>query len=454
MKQRINFAVAVASFALASCGEGFLDVRRDANQVVPSNVEDYQAILDNSSIMNETSLGLGMIGAGEFYVSDNGLQAISPANAWQLNAYLWVNDTFEGGEARDWNNPYERILYANLALDVDRVAPSYASRQALDAVKGQALFHRAWNYFQLAQTFCDYYREGVEQPGLPIPLDYDITATTKWHSLKETFDRIVQDLELAIVLLPNATAHQFQPSRTAAYAFLARVMLYLADYERAKEAAERALLERGELLDFNKLEASSRYTFSGYVYGNNNPEVIFHSHNTAPTIMSNTRMNVDSMLYRLYEANDLRKTMYFETEQDGRIHFKGSYRGSGAYFTGLATDELYLVMAECDARAGDLASSESYLNALLENRYAAGTFTGVDFSGMAAEKALAIVLDERRKELYMRGTRWGDLKRLNAEERFATSLERAFDGKRYALLPNGPNWSYPFPDNELRHIER
>src|SRR5690606_20584701 len=100
-------------------------------------------------------------------------------------------------------------------------------------------------------------------------------------------------------------------------------------------------------------------------------------------------------------------------------------------------------------RRGDLSVGQTYLNMLLEKRYQTGTFVDMDFSDMDEQEALATVLNERHKELYMRGMRWGDLKRLNTDERFATSLEREFEGRLYELKPNAINWAYPLPDNEI-----
>lgn len=452
MKTVIKLYMLPTILILASCGKEFLDVKREAHQVVPSTIEDYQAILNNNSIMNVSSLGLGMIGGGEFYVSEEILATITRPNLWQRNAYLWLSDTFDNDEARDWNNPYERILYANLALDVERITPVTFEQTAWETAKGQALFHRAWNYFQLAQTFCDYYQKnsGQEQPGLPMRLEYDVSTLVPRYTLQETFEQILKDLENAVEILPEITPHQFQPSKAAGYALLARIRLYLGDYEQASNAADIALRHWAELLDFNTLDSNLRYTFSEFTNGDNNPEVIFYCHNTAPTIMTNSRMHVDSNLYKLYDNNDLRWPMYFGVEPDGRIQFKGSYTGSGAYFTGLATDELYLIKSECAARQGNLHSAQTYLNTLLERRYFEGNFTFLDFSNMDQLQVLETVLKERQKELYMRGVRWGDLKRLNSEDQFVTSLERFFDGQRYELTPTSSGWAYPIPDNEVR----
>lgn len=440
-----------AGLLIVSCGQEFLDIRRDANQVVPSMIEDYQAILDNNSVMNQTSFGLSMIGGGEFSVSDEVLKSFSSSNIWQRNAYLWLSDVFEGAEASDWNNPYQRILYANLALDVTEITPTPQLLSEWNTVRGQALFHRAWNYFQLAQTFCDNYKFDDEQDvlGLPLRLEYDVTAPITRQSLRETYGRILMDLEEAINLLPEVVVHQFQPSKAAGHALLARVYLYTGDYVKAEHAASLALAYGDELLDFNLLDWNQQYSFSNYAYGDNNPEVIFHSHNTVSTIMANNRMNVDSALFHSYSQNDLRSVIYYDIEADGRVSFKGSYQGGGAYFTGLASDELFLIKAECAVRQGDLFSAQSYLNRLLQKRYITGTFVDIDFSEMADHEALTIILNERRKELYMRGTRWGDLKRLNTDSRFAISLEREFEGRKYTLQPNETNWSFPIPDNEI-----
>ena len=54
--------------------------------------------------------------------------------------------------------------------------------------------------------------------------------------------------------------------------------------------------------------------------------------------------------------------------------FKGSYNGTLFAFTGLATDEIFLVRAECRARTGDINGAMDDLNRLLQQRWKTGTF--------------------------------------------------------------------------------
>jgi hypothetical protein len=177
-----------------------------------------------------------------------------------------------------------------------------------------------------------------------------------------------------------------------------------------------------------------------------NDEVIYHVIYNYPEILSNYISIVDSNLYRSYDANDLRKYLYFDTS-DGNPRFKGGYDGY-TDFAGIATDEIYLIRAECYARTGDVAHAVADLNTLLSSRYKAGTFT--PYKTTDASDALAKILTERRKELLYRGLRWTDLRRLNKDSRFAITLKRNLNGEIYTLPPNDVRYVYPIPDEEIR----
>lgn len=433
---------------LASCGKEFLDIKREAHQVVPSTIEDYQAILNNNAIMNITSYGLASLGSDEYYCSPEVLDALSASNQWQRNGYIWADDVYEGREVNDWNNAYQRILYANLALGVaERPVPE--QDEAYNQVVGQALFHRAWNYYQLMQTFCKPYNQttAAEESGLPLRLEYDVTVQPERASLAQTYEQIVQDLTGALNLLSDRQLVKFQPTRSAANALLARLFLLSEDYALARQHAEAALAVHGELLDFNEIDTTEHFSFTSSAYGEGNPEVIFYCHNTSVTILVESRLQVDTTLLSLYYDGDLRKPIYYRENAGGRINFKGSYRGNVNYFTGLAVDELYLIVAECFAREGDLNGAADALNTLLRHRYTSSAFKPIVFQDQ--DTALSIILTERRKELYMRGTRWEDIRRWNKEPQFAITLVRKVNDDVYTLEPGATKWVWPLPENEV-----
>src|SRR5690606_10972867 len=142
----------------------------------------------------------------------------------------------------------------------------------------------------------------------------------------------------------------------------------------------------------------------------------------------------------------LRRQAYFRDVSDRKV-FKGSYRGGVAFFTGLATDEVYLTRAECAVREGDLETAYKDLNFLLSKRFDSDTFRPI--AGLNRDELLEFVIKERRKELVLRGIRWEDLRRLNKEVAFQTTLIREVNGQRYELTPESARWVWPIPDNEI-----
>jgi hypothetical protein len=89
-------------------------------------------------------------------------------------------------------------------------------------------------------------------------------------------------------------------------------------------------------------------------------------------------------------------------------------------------------------------SALSDLNTLLVRRYRAGSFSGHSLTDQ--KQVLQLVLSERRKELLLRGVRWVDIKRLNAQGA-GISLSRTVKGTVYSLAPLSPRFALPLPEN-------
>lgn len=127
-----------------------------------------------------------------------------------------------------WNKPYEYIRTCNILL---QKADEYEGEAAsIAASVGAAHFFRAWQHFYLLQRF----------GGVPIVdhvLDVDDPVVTgARNSRYEVAHFIASDLRAAIPLLPKETeiaaADKGKVSREAAKAFLARVLLYEATWEK------------------------------------------------------------------------------------------------------------------------------------------------------------------------------------------------------------------------------
>jgi hypothetical protein len=187
---------------------------------------------------------------------------------------------------------------------------------------------------------------------------------------------------------------------------------------------------------------------------NNMPEVIFQSNfpktgNILEGIVCSGCI-VDTDLIASYAPNDLRLSVYYRREGQpisDTFTLKGSYSGTIFPFSGLATDEMYLIRAECRARDGNAAGSLADLDSLLSHRWVPGTFVPYANS-FTAVQALDTVLAERRKELAFRGIRWSDLRRLNQEGQGIT-LYRMINGQGYSLPPGSNGYTLPIPPDVI-----
>ncbi|WP_341843044.1 RagB/SusD family nutrient uptake outer membrane protein [Chitinophaga caseinilytica] len=429
----------------------WLNVPRTKQDVVFSTLKDYQALLNNTSILNAALPTIGLIGCDNLIVLDKNIQSLPVI---ERNSYVWNKDIFEGRNSVEYSTSYLAINYANVVLDgIEKIGRSSSNYHEFNSIKGQAHFFRAIYYLELASLFCKpfYDQTASEDKGLCLRKSPDINEIVKRSSLAETYKLILEDARLSADLLTSANNVKTQPTKKAAYLLLARIYLNMSNFENAKKYTDSCLLLGNSLIDFNIVPRESLpYRFPDFKGGND--EIIFYAQgNLYQTIYpsENTAVSlVDTLLYRQYELTDLRRKVFYREFDSITIKFKGSYTGVASNFCGLATNEAYIIRAECNARMGNLPDAIKDINDLLRKRYQRGTY--VDFWSDNQDVVLRKVLLERRKELPFTGLiRWQDLRRLNLDPSLATSIFRYNKGVLIELKPNDSKYVYPIPQNEI-----
>lgn len=432
-------------FLTVSCGKEFLDVKRQSNQVIPSTIDDYLALLSETSVMvRETPGTLMLIGGEEYTISDEFYNALIGSNIVEKNAYLWEAEIFEGLESKDWNRAFQRIMYANLAREVEHLAvKTEEERRHLSNTLGVALFQHAWNYFRLMLMFGEPYHLDIENKQCPIPYreDYDVEDPGQTLTYRMIFDKLIDNLSMAATLLEDTQPSKVTPNRAAALTLLAKIYLQLYDYEKALQYSDLAIKASQELLDYNSLDVDIAYPFTPN-YGKTNPEVLLFQLTISVLTPSRTRMELSEELWEIYEDGDLRKKAFFSI-RDGRRVFSGSYEGGATMFVGISTSETYLIRAECNARLGVLDKALNDLNYLRSHRFDRESF--VPLESKSKDDIMRFVLEERRRELCFRGVRWEDLKRMNAEGLYTVDLHREINGTEYFLRHDDERWNWPLP---------
>lgn len=451
MKNKMNLRlllIAIIVLIAAACDKYFLEEKPDKALLIPESLSDFQALLDNASIMNQTPY-LPLVACDDLYTSDAGYNSTS---SLIRNTYIWrKDDLYEGATTvHDWNWPYQAIYYANTVLEgLENMPKSKQAETEANNLRGQALFFRAFFHYLLAQEFAAPYQKDTAESerGIPIRISSNVQNKYTRGKLKEVYDQIVKDLLEAENLLPLHVSYNTRPNRDAGLALLARVYLAMHEYSKALEYSMKCLQSDRKLLDYNSLPLMDAWPFP-ISYKDQNEEVLFYSTVLSVSFLSSaTTTFVDDKLYSTYLDGDLRKQAFFSINPSG-VRFKGHYSGTSGVFSGIALDEVYLIKAECNARLGNVNNAMDDLTTLIKTRWD-NKSDFPNFKSQNESDALNLILEERRKQMLFRGMRWTDLRRLNLDDRFALTLSRTVNDIEYTLSPNDLRYIFPIPDVEM-----
>ncbi len=459
---RLLMTLTVLLLLQTGCKKDFLDQRPDLSQVVPKTLADCQALLDDYTRMNASYADHGEAASDNYYFTDAVYDGLADVNNSPENKrnYSWHP---QGEHVAQWLTGYQVVYNANLVLST--LEKLSLEDSGYRAVRGSALFFRAFAFYHLAQLFCKPYTAATAgtDPGIPLRLRPDPTEVSSRGTVQQVYERITADLLEAVSLLPVEVQVKSRPSKAAAYGALARSYLSMEDYAEAGKMADECLKLQGTLIDYNATSFSPTATTvgsdpSGASFARFNAEVIFQSV-TSYSSMEIEKTQIHPALYSSYGAKDRRRSVFFFEVTDwmgqptGQVGFRGNYDGAyygqlyAAYFMGLATDEMYLIRAECQARAGNTVLAMQDLNILLSKRMEPPY---VSRTAGSAHDALVQILAERRKELVFRTLRWTDLRRLNKDPEFAVTLQRDMNNIPYTpLQPNDLRYTFLIPTREV-----
>ncbi|MBO9573937.1 MAG: RagB/SusD family nutrient uptake outer membrane protein, partial [Chitinophagaceae bacterium] len=389
--------IVTISILLASCNK-YLEKSGDPTKRVPRTVRDVLLLLDQ-----QIPSGPIDIASDQFFVTDPMFDIIDWSEP-EIDLYTkwipnwtgtFINDDF-------WKQPYKAVFNANICLETLAGAQVTTTNKAdYERALGAAYFERAFAFTTIAWQFAKAYNEATAKTDLGVVIDLHSEVTEKLNrsSVEETYAQIISDLENSLKHLPETGDHPLRPSQMAARGLLARVYLSMRKYDKALEQCNFVLQKRNELLDFNNpADVNIGYVYPMQLqrYGK---EMIYNKQSyTPPNYTGNLfYFPVDSNLVKSYAVNDLRKTAWFQYGTfvaDEFARFYGSPEGR-PIMSGICVDEIYLIRAECYARANEVGKAMKDLNDLLVTRWKSGTY--IPFTASTKEEALEIILEERRK---------------------------------------------------------
>jgi len=442
MKQALFLLFFTTLLATLPGCKKYLDKKSNDSLVVPKTLNDLQGLLDDAFTMNSVTPSLEESSADDYFLTEDRVLSMPTAYkqiyTWDFNQFKFQND---------WSKNYLPVYNANVCLETLASIPKTTfNEQQWNNVKGSSLFYRAYSFLNLVWQYSKAYDETTSSTdlGIVLRLGSDFNVPSKRSTVKESYQQIIADARESLSYLPVHPLHVMRPSRAAAFGLLARAYLSMRLYDSALKYSAACLAIKDDLMDFNN-DADINGSLSGNApFKKFNKETVFYTEMFNSVFLhSYSNGFTDTVLYSLYDSNDLRKQAYF-VQNSGYTKFKGTYSANkNILFTGIATDEMYLTEAECMVRTNNISGGMDVLNQLLQKRWNV-TVTYIPLTANTRDSALHIILTERRKELLFRGLRWIDIKRLN-KEGFNIVPTRKFGGMVYSLPPNDNRYALPIP---------
>lgn len=438
---------------MASCDD-YLDIK-PKGMVIPEKCEDYEKLLNYAQLMKASDSYPNFMTDDVFLPYDDDLTGgYVSLELPDQRLYTFDSEVFGDGESDGlWEYSYNRIYTYNVIIQ-EVMGSTQATEDHKKQVRAEALMGRAFEYLTLVNAYGKHYdpATAATDPGVPLMLDEDINKTNLQRaSVQAVYDQIKKDLDEAAFDLPERPVlNAFRASKPVGYGMLARMYLYMGNYEKALENAKISLEHNSALQSILPYEVVDVNKWIGRINvpdRANNPENIYIR--LAPyTFGLSSSVYGSEDLIKLYDKEkDMRYLLYFTRYIDG-VDSDYDFWAPFLYTNmAMATPEIYLIAAECEARIGKIENAMKYINTLRDNRIK----DNVALTASTKQEALKLVLEERRRELTFVGcTRLIDLKRLNREPEFAKTIIHEVDGVEYKLEPNSPKYILPIPPTVLR----
>lgn len=433
------FLVAATMISFVSCTR-YLDIK-PYGETIPQTAEEFAALLHE--MIEEIDYG------EEVIMGDMGSKVDLECCADNLAANLTISPggdrlKFYVGEGLSnkqllYSNLYECIRTCNIIIDN---LEERDSRQGRD-VLGTAYAIRGVCYYNLLRDFCQWPGAGMTSiPGVPLVTTFDMEARPVRSSYMQTVQQIESDLLTAVDYDIQDPIYRFNSD--VAKGYLARLYFWTQQYKPAAQYASE-LLQKYPLLD----AAPYREMMESVVAKKGNmlfkAGILFESGTSSDDNTGREWLKNRPCTRQFYD-------LFAEKERDVRfgLSIDRKRRPVKYPFSCMRGAEMQLILAESYYHEGEPGKALAALNELRRKRiadavdYTEQTLPAVnsddliqaDAKGNALTPLLYAIHCERRKELFLEGDRWYELKRNGCPEFWV-----AKQGVKYTTC----SWMYTFP---------
>ncbi|MFB6318547.1 RagB/SusD family nutrient uptake outer membrane protein [Saccharicrinis sp. FJH54] len=467
MKTKLIYVAGLLLFSVAftSCNKDFLTEEPILQQTNEFTLSTFKGL-------NQATLGaytpfvdVAWYGRNFILASDlrGGNAKISPKSSGRFRTeYQWGYN--EGTAPGLWTTAYDAIARANNVINAieDGFSEIEVEQQEIDNVKAECLFIRAIGHFDMVRLYAQPYAYGKTSLGVPVILKTEM-GLPKRNTVEEVYAQVVSDLlEAESLMSPSYVRDGGNDERAfvslpAVQALLARVYLYMEDWQNAANyatkviksgkfqmytAAEYTTYDNGGVFGLEAAKVPGEVIFDVYGSegnsGNEGWDVI--SYMLSPDGYGDVGASMD--LVTLYEEGDVRGNLFRTHPDYGDALWSLKYPGKNGNLREdnvpvLRLSEMYLIRAEAilkGAIVSGVTAVDDY-NMIRTNR------------GLAAASTVSIpdIYTERRRELCFEGHQFFDLART---ERSLERTDYAGSINQNVAFPDY-KWAAPIPLGEI-----
>ena len=436
--KRTIYILLFCAVILTSCTK-FLDIK-PYGEVIPKTADEFSSLLN--SILEEIDYGEEVIIGNpssavdiECYSDNFETNIVLSQSANSLALYVGAHMSTK---QYVYSDLYEVIKDCNIVIDNLEERDTRLGRDVL----GTAYALRGICYYNLLRNCCEPPVGNLQGLGVPLVTEFDMEARPIRSSIDKTILQAESDMLKAIGYDVQDKIYRF--NNDVMEGFLARLYFWSGQWAKAKTYAGKVLAKYPLI---NGTEYTEMITSGMSPRGN----MIIKGFVLSESGVTNDYSANESAL-RSRPVSRRFVEIFEEKEKDIRygLSFNKKREQVKPGFGCLRSAEMQLILAESLYHSGDAPGALEALNELRRNRITdvvdytmethpavnADEYITVDVNGEPLTPLLNAILNERRKELFMEGDRWYELKRNGRPEFWV-----ARHGRKYTTY----KFMYTFP---------
>lgn len=401
----------------------------------------------------------------DIYPSTNIPNLIKATSPTKTKAYFTWDESIDRVKLSTSDDTYADLygVIGTVANPVIMMADQASGDKNLNRqYKAEAYVLRAYFHYLLVNLYAKAYNPNTAETdgGIYYQQDGDDARNTTitQATIQVVYDNILKDINTAIEMnsLPDFAENSIRVSKAFAFAAKAQVLMNMKRFSEAEEAAKKSLATNNTIDDYNQFKNG------------------FWSHPKSGTLQDlfflPVRANMPiptEEVNACFEKGDIIST-HIMTDAILGLPFSYSmlvcgidvgpiWLDSSSYINamGITTTQMYLTLAECMLRRGNIKEALEQIDIVRQKRIDSTVFKPLAGSITDAKEAFNVLKRTLRTENFYTIWNYIDIKRWNVEPEYQQTLTRNIKNDMYGinvnykLSPSSNLWIQPFPANAM-----